>query len=179
MAIKEKVLADFVTEVQNPEPDSVWKIYVDGSSTRQGSGISILLISPQEEWVQLSVRLEYRATNNEVEYEALITDLQAARHVGAGKVLIYSDSQLAAQQLTGAFEISNTQLKLYAEAFEKLKASFQEVVIQKIPRAENQAADELAKLASSLSPIVITQPIKQVSFVAHVDQIEGLTFSSD
>ncbi|XP_042404964.1 uncharacterized protein LOC121995243 [Zingiber officinale] len=177
--IKAQSLADFVTEVHNPEPESLWKVFVDGSSTRLGSGIGILLISPQEERVQLSVRLDYRATNNEAEYEALIAGLQAARHVGASRVMIYSDSQLAAQQLSGTFEINNARLKLYTEAFEKLKANFSDVVIQKIPRAENQAADELAKLASSISPIVIQQSIEQVSLVARIDRMEGLTFPSN
>ncbi|XP_042396478.1 uncharacterized protein LOC121986585 [Zingiber officinale] len=178
-AIKAQALADFITEVQNPEPEAVWKIYMDGSSTQQGSGIGILLISPQEERMQLSIRMDYRATNNEVEYEALIADLQVARCVGAIKVLIHSNSQLATQQLTGTFEISSARLKLYAEAFEKLKANFQEVLIHKISWSENQAADELAKLASSLSPIVISQPIEQVSLVAHIDRMEGLSFPSD
>ncbi|XP_042425763.1 uncharacterized protein LOC122013569 [Zingiber officinale] len=82
-------------------------------------GIDILLISPQEERMHLSVRLDYRATNNEAGYEALIA---------------------------GAFEINNARLKLYAEAFEKLKVNFDEVSLQKLPRADNQAADELAKL---------------------------------
>ncbi|XP_042410036.1 uncharacterized protein LOC121999416 [Zingiber officinale] len=67
-------------------------------------------------------RLDYRVTNNEAKYEALIAGLQAARHVVASKVFIHSDSQLAAQQLSGAFEISNVRLKLYAGAFEKLKS---------------------------------------------------------
>ena len=96
-AIKAQSLADFVTEVQKPEPEAMWKIFVDGLSTRLGSGIGVLLLSPQEERMHLSVRLDYRATNNEVEYEALIAGLQAARHVGAGRVRLHSDSQLAAQ----------------------------------------------------------------------------------
>ncbi|XP_042396690.1 uncharacterized protein LOC121986819 [Zingiber officinale] len=152
---------------------------MEGSSTRQGSGIGLILISPREDWMQLSTLLDYRATNNEVEYKALIAGLQAARHVGADKVLIHSDSQLVAQQLSGAFEISSTRLKLYAEAFEKLKVNFQEVVIQKIPRSKNQAADELAKFASSLTSIVIGQPIEQVSLVAHIDRMEEITFPND
>ncbi|XP_042400229.1 uncharacterized protein LOC121990029 [Zingiber officinale] len=178
-AIKAQSLADFITEVQDPEPEATWKVYVDGSFTRQGSGIDVLLISPHGERIHLSVRLDYRATNNEAEYEALIAGLQAARHVGASKVLIHSDSQLAAQQLSGAFEISNVGLKLYAGAFEKLKVSFQAVLVQKIPRADNQAADELAKLAILISPIVIQQPIEQVSLVSHIDRMEGLTFPND
>ena len=56
---------------------------MDGSYTRQDSRIGILLISPRENRIQLSVRLNYRATNNEAEYEALIASLQAAKHVGA------------------------------------------------------------------------------------------------
>ena len=111
----------------------MWRIYVDGSSTRLGSGIGILLLSPQGELMHLSVWLDYRVTNNEAEYEALIAGLQAARHVGASRVVIHSDSQLAAQQLMGAFEINNARLRLYAEAFEKLKTGFTEVVVQKIP----------------------------------------------
>ncbi|XP_042401198.1 uncharacterized protein LOC121991255 [Zingiber officinale] len=178
-AIKAQSLADFVTEVQDPEPEVTWKVYVDGSSTQQGSGVGILLISPKEVRMQLSIRLEYRATNNEVEYEALIAWLQAARHVGAIRVLIHSDSQLVTQQLSGTFEINSARLRLYADAFEKLKANFQEVVIKKVPRAENQAADELAKLASSILSIIIQQPIDQVSLVAHIDRMEGLTFPSD
>ncbi|XP_042444034.1 uncharacterized protein LOC122029153 [Zingiber officinale] len=39
MTIKAQSLADFVTEVHNLEPEAIWKIYVDGSSTRQGSGV--------------------------------------------------------------------------------------------------------------------------------------------
>ncbi|XP_042387010.1 uncharacterized protein LOC121978780 [Zingiber officinale] len=178
-AIKAQSLTDFVIEVPDPEPEATWRVYVDRSSTRQGSEIGVMLISPHGEWMHLSVRLDYRATNNEAEYEALIVGLQAARHMGASKVLIHSDSQLAAQQLSGTFEINNVRLKLYAGAFEKLKASFREVLIQKIPQAENQSADELAKLASSISPIVIQQSIEQVSLVAHIDRMEGLTFLND
>ncbi|XP_042472143.1 uncharacterized protein LOC122054774 [Zingiber officinale] len=150
-AIKAQSLADFVTEVQNPEPEATWRVYVDGSATRQGSGIDLLLISPQEERMHLSVRLDYRSTNNETEYE----------------------------QLLGTFEINNTWLKLYAEAFDKLKTNFGEVVILKIHRAENQATNELAKLASSITPIVTQQSIEQVSLVAHIDRMEGLAFPSD
>ncbi|XP_042460586.1 uncharacterized protein LOC122044113 [Zingiber officinale] len=178
-AIKAQALADFVTEVQSPEPETAWKIYVDGSSARQGSGIDILLISPREDRIQLSIRLDYRATNNEAEYEALIAGLQVARHVGATKVLLHSDSQLAAQQLNGMFEINSARLRLYAEAFERLKGSFQEVVIQKIPRSENQVADELAKLASVVISIVASGPIEQVSLVAHVDRTGGILLPED
>ncbi|XP_042400764.1 uncharacterized protein LOC121990755 [Zingiber officinale] len=178
-AIRAQALADFITEVPDPEPESSWRVYVDGSSARSSSGIGILLISPKEDRMHLSIRLDYRATNNEAEYEALIDGLQAARHVGATKVLLHLDLQLAAQQLNGTFEINSARLRLYADAFEKLKANFQEVVIYKIPRSENQAVDELAKLASAMTPIIATSPIERVYLVAHVDQSRGIPFLED
>ncbi|XP_042467184.1 uncharacterized protein LOC122050335 [Zingiber officinale] len=178
-AIRAQALADFITEVLDPEPESTWRVYVDGSSARPGSGIGILLISLKEDRMHLSIRLEYRATNNEAEYEALIADLQAARHVGATKVLLHSDSQLAAQQLNRTFEINSARLRLYADAFKKLKANFQEVVIYKIPRSENQATDELAKLASAMTPIITTSPIEQVSLMAHVDRSGEIPLPKD
>ena len=109
-AIKAQALANFIIEVQGPKEENIRKVYVDGSYTRQGSGIGVLLISPREDRLKLSIRLNYRATNNEAEYEVLIAGLQAARHIGAARVLIYSDSQLAAQQLSGNFEINNDRL---------------------------------------------------------------------
>ena len=70
---------------------------MDGSANHQGSGVGVLVISPQGDILQLAVRLNFRATNNEAEYEALLAGLPAARHVGAARVIIYSDSQLVTQ----------------------------------------------------------------------------------
>ena len=123
--------------------------------------------------------MNYRATNNEAEYEALIAGLQAARHIGAVRVLIYSDSQLAAQQLSGNFEINNDRLKLYAEAFDKLKSQFQEVNIQKIPRSENQVADELAKLASAIVPWSLDRSVEQTLLVSCIERQADVEIQGD
>lgn len=74
--------------------------------------------------MQLSIGLNYWATKNEAEYKTLIVGLQVAQHVGAARVLIYSNSQLVAQQLSNNFKINNEWLKLYTETFEKLRAEF-------------------------------------------------------
>ncbi|XP_074574071.1 uncharacterized protein LOC141830566 [Curcuma longa] len=111
------------------------------------------------------------ATNNEAEYEAVLAGLQAARHLGALRVIIHSDSQLVDQQTKGTFEVHNDCLKRYAKAVEKLKSEFQEVMLQKIPRADNQRADDLAKLASSLSTWELEEPTIQELLIAQVDQM--------
>ncbi|XP_074556562.1 uncharacterized protein LOC141812469 [Curcuma longa] len=146
--------------------------YVDGSSNRQGSGVGVVLISPQEEEIRLSIRLSFRASasNNEAEYEAVLAGLQAAKRMGAARVQLHSDSQLVAQQVEGGYGIHNDRLRRYAEAFAKIKAEFMEVTLLKIPRTENGKADELARLASSITEWHQEGPITQVSFIAQIDQ---------
>ncbi|XP_074562424.1 uncharacterized protein LOC141818926 [Curcuma longa] len=148
-AIKAQALADFLTEVPEGEPEQTWKVYVDDSSNRQGSGVGVVLISPQEE-IRLSIRLSFRASNNEAEYVAVLTGLQAAKRMGAAQVHLYSDSQLVVQQVEGNYEVRNDRLRRYAETFTKLKADFKEVSLLKIPRNENAKADELVRLTSSM-----------------------------
>lgn len=71
--------------------------------------------------------------------------------MGAIDFIIHSDSQLAAQQLVGAYETKNDRLYRYTQAYVKLKIEFREVVLQKVPREENRKVDELAWMTSTLS----------------------------
>ena len=49
-----------------------WKVYVDGAANQKGSGMRLVLISPEKLIVEKSLRLGFPATNNETEYEALL-----------------------------------------------------------------------------------------------------------
>ncbi|XP_042387871.1 uncharacterized protein LOC121979972 [Zingiber officinale] len=168
-AIKAQALADFLTEVHQTNSEETWKIYVDGSANHQGSGVGVLVISPQGDILQLAVRLNFRVMNNEAEYEALLAGLQAARHVGVARVIIYSDSQLVTQQVTDNFMINCDKLQVYQEAYEKMKGEFTEVTVTKIPRSENERADELAKMASSLTTWVLDRSMAQTFLIAQID----------
>ncbi|XP_042410245.1 uncharacterized protein LOC121999660 [Zingiber officinale] len=168
-AIKAQALADFLTKIHQTSSEETWKVYVDGSTTHQRSGVGILLISPQGDILQLAVRLNFRATNNEAEYEALLAGMQAARHVGAARVIIYSDSQLVTQQVADNFMINCDKLQVYREAYEKMKEEFSKVTVTKIPRAENEKADKLAKMASSLTTWVLDRSTTQTFLIAQID----------
>ncbi|KAL5545737.1 hypothetical protein UlMin_005424 [Ulmus minor] len=85
-SIKGQAVADFISEFtrsdsvltrENPGEDSwtnpVWKLFVDGSTNQEGSGIGIVLESPKQEKVFKALRLEFPVSNNEAEYEALLT----------------------------------------------------------------------------------------------------------
>ena len=48
-----------------------WELYVDGAANQRGSGVVLVLVSPEKITIEKSLRLNFSATNNEVEYEAL------------------------------------------------------------------------------------------------------------
>lgn len=52
------------------------------------------MISSKGVRLEKSLRLGFRASNNEAEYEALISGLKTAQQLGAEKVEIFSDSNL-------------------------------------------------------------------------------------
>ena len=80
--IKYQALADFVTEwteVQLPTLDvthEYWTMYFDGSVMAPGSGAEVVLISPDGSRLRYAIRLNFSASNNTVEYEALINGLR-------------------------------------------------------------------------------------------------------
>ena len=69
-----------------------WVVYIDGSSTKKYGGAGVLLITLEGEELSSSLRLEFRTTNNEAEYEAVIAGLGMALELGAESVEIRSDS---------------------------------------------------------------------------------------
>ncbi|GJS46211.1 reverse transcriptase domain-containing protein [Tanacetum coccineum] len=85
-SIRGKILADFIAK--RPEEDDppvetlaeevtpeLWTLFTDGSSCLEGSGAGLILTSPEGEEFTYALRLEFDASNNEAEYEALIAGL--------------------------------------------------------------------------------------------------------
>ena len=89
IAIKSQALADFVaewTEVQLPTLDithDYWTMYFDRSVMAPGSGAGVVLISSDESRLRYAIRLHFSASNNAVEYEALINGLCITIELGA------------------------------------------------------------------------------------------------
>jgi ribonuclease HI len=51
--------------------------------------------------IDLSVRLEFSCTNNQVEYESLLHGLEYLRDLGARDINVFGDSNLIMQQIRG------------------------------------------------------------------------------
>jgi hypothetical protein len=104
-AIKSQALADFEakwTELQQPTPDAIlkhWKMYFDGSLKLGGAGAGVLFISPDGKQLKYVLQILWQATDNEVEYEALIHGLQVAISLGIKRLHVYGDSAVVVNQV--------------------------------------------------------------------------------
>jgi ribonuclease HI len=138
-----------MSEVEEPEMEWKWVVYVDSSSTRKNGGAEIGLVTPEGEELKGSLRLEFRTTNNEAEYEAVIAGLGLALELEAESVEVQSDSQVIVGHIRGEFEAKGERMKKYLSKVQSMQTSFQKFSISKIPREDNEKADHLARMASA------------------------------
>lgn len=58
------------------EDESIWEIYVDGSSNSHKSGERIIILDPGKTKLCYTLQFGFKASNNEAEYEAIIAGLK-------------------------------------------------------------------------------------------------------
>ncbi|GKB26842.1 reverse transcriptase domain-containing protein [Tanacetum coccineum] len=164
-SIKGQILADFIVERPDEEsPDELiaepeelpepWTLFTDGSSCIDGSGAGLILTNLEGVEFTYAMRFRFEATNNEVEYEALIAGLRIAEQMG------------------------------YLKKVKTLASNFKEFSIKQVPRSENKKADALSKIASTsfahLSKQVLVEELKEKSIhereVLAIVEEEGQTW---
>ncbi|KAL0402484.1 UNVERIFIED_CONTAM: hypothetical protein Slati_4278300 [Sesamum latifolium] len=111
-----------------------WLFHVDGSSTIQGSGVGIVITSPQGENLEFAIKFGFKASNNEAEYEALIIGMKMAHEAGARHLIAYSDSQLIVKQVEGTYKAKEKNMIQYLQQIAELKTSFDCFQLIQIPR---------------------------------------------
>ena len=77
-----------------PQEPLYWKVYVDGAMNQRGSGVGLVLVSPEKLTIEKSLRLDFSATNNEAEYEALLEGMSMVQRMGGRAIKMFSDSRL-------------------------------------------------------------------------------------
>jgi ribonuclease HI len=154
-AIKSQVLADFVaerTETRTLPPLSYaqyWMMYFDGSILSTGEGAGIIFISPSGDRLRYAIRLHFPASNNMAEYEALIHGLRIAFDLGTRSLYVRGDSRLVIDQVMIDATCRNNKMVAYCDEVRKLKERLDDIELHHVLWHDNEAADFLAKLASS------------------------------
>ncbi|XP_075655042.1 uncharacterized protein LOC142625237 [Castanea sativa] len=109
--VKGQVLEDFIAEFSLRAKSMTgvvevrpWRVFMDGASNVAGAGAGIVVITPEDLKLEHLFKLGFRASNNEVEYEALLAGLRVVMDLGAKEVEVYSDSLFMVSQVQGNFE---------------------------------------------------------------------------
>ncbi|XP_075663033.1 uncharacterized protein LOC142632533 [Castanea sativa] len=104
-----------------------WKMYFDGATNQNGSGIGVLLISPKGTHIPFSGRHNFPATNNAIEYEACIIGLQATLGLGVKELEVYGDSALIISRIQKKWKIKEERLMPHHECLQKLASKFSNI----------------------------------------------------
>ena len=145
-AIKRQVLADFVAEFtptleqkdlsettfqENSSEDlGLWKVYVDGASNAKGLGTRVVIIMLDETVIELSIRLDFKASNNEAEYEAVMAELNSTKTLGAKHLVVYCDSLLIASQINGEYMARDERMVAYLLKVQQTMTNFKTVRVE-------------------------------------------------
>ncbi|XP_074374654.1 uncharacterized protein LOC141715068 [Apium graveolens] len=166
--IKAQALAEFVMECtfpevpETPKPQSgeeeasnrdSWTLHVDGSATAKRSGAGLILSSPGGFTIQQAIIFAFKATNNQAEYEALLSGLRLAKSLGVRSLTIYSDFQIVVRQTNGEYIEKDPKLARYQEMVRAILETIPDSTILQINREDNAKADKLSKLVQNTSDL--------------------------
>jgi len=152
-AIKSQALVDFVAEWTDSQlrPAQVqaelWTMYFNGSLMKTGAGVGLLFVSPLSVHMRYVIRIHFNASNNVVEYEALVNGLKIAIELGVRRLDVRGDSQLVIDQVMKASNCHDPKMEAYCKEVHRLEDKFHGLELVHISRCYNEAADELAKIA--------------------------------
>jgi ribonuclease HI len=158
-AIKSQALVDFMVEWrenQLPTPTERpehWVMYFDSSLKLEGAGAGVLLISPTGEQLKYGLRIFWKVSNNEAEYEALLHGLRLTAFLGIKRLLVYGDSAVVINQVNKSWDRNKENMDAYCLEVRKLENKFYGLEFHQVVRDNNVAADILSKLGSTRAEV--------------------------
>ncbi|XP_074342668.1 uncharacterized protein LOC141680303 [Apium graveolens] len=169
MSIKGQALADFLLEFDSAVDDRAlvmlcpphagesleefphpwWILHMDRAVNNGGAGAGIVLVSPEGHHLMSAIHFKFYATNNDVEYEALINGLKIALEMGVRNLIARSDSELVVNQ-------------------------FREVRLECVPREKNSNADALDKMGSQQEVVLLGSILLEIQEIHSIPDIEAM-----
>jgi ribonuclease HI len=156
--MKDQIVADFIVghNIDQNSDESCnlvsihqWKLFFDGSASREGQGVGVVLVSPRGAMFEQSVHLEYFYTNNQaeygVEYEVILSGLQILSSMGIKHVEAFGDSLLVVQQVAGVFQCFNRSLNVYLDKCLEIISLFIDFTMHHISRNKNTVVNDSAQ----------------------------------
>jgi hypothetical protein len=84
--------------------DGWWRMSFDGATRNKGEGVGMWIRPHVGDPKFLSYKLNFKCTNNMVEYEVLLLGLKALKDLQAQRINIKGDSELVINQVQGSYQ---------------------------------------------------------------------------
>ena len=87
-------MVDFIAEFTYPDEDNLtneaerWTIQTNNSSAQKRDGVGVVITAPDGKILKYGVQLKFPATNNEAEYEGILTRLRLKKALGVKNLLV-------------------------------------------------------------------------------------------
>ncbi|RDY02800.1 rnhA, partial [Mucuna pruriens] len=102
---------------------SIWGVELEGS------GAKVILEGSNKVMVKQSLQFEFRASNNQAEYEELLARMKLARELGTQVLTTKSNSQLVTLQVNKEYEAKDPHLMKYWDRARKQAVLFEKFTL--------------------------------------------------
>ncbi|RDX77431.1 hypothetical protein CR513_42446, partial [Mucuna pruriens] len=100
--IKAQALANFITKLaqvgHNSSNGQEWFLSIDGVLNQRGSGACVILEGPDKVLIEQSLQFEFKASNNQAEYEAFLAGIKLAKELEAQVLMAKRNSKIVTGQ---------------------------------------------------------------------------------
>ena len=113
-------------------------LYSDGASRGNPgvSAIAFMILSEDGKSLKKYSKYVGIRTNNQAEYEALISALEFASTLTDQEVTCNTDSELVVKHLNGEYQVRNPKLKILWLRIQELEQRFRRVTFKNVPRTD-------------------------------------------
>ncbi|GJY61268.1 reverse transcriptase domain-containing protein [Tanacetum coccineum] len=124
------------------------RLYLGKETIKEGSGIGIILVSPDEKMHSYATRLKFNAFDHAMGCEALLAGLVTSVNKGMKDLHVFIDSLTLVAQIEGNHTLATKQERKYMEEIMDATALFHRFRITYFPKILNSKAETLTGLAT-------------------------------
>ena len=130
------------------------EVFIDGASRgnpgESGAGV---VINYEDGRKREIINYLGQGTNNQAEYKALLIALGSLKDKKNSEIVIYTDSQLVANQINGLWKVKDLSLKTLFSKARKQIEQFSNLTLKHIKREHNKEADKRANDSIDVSKL--------------------------
>lgn len=135
---------------KDAQDEQTYTLYFDGCSKGNPGVAGAGCVLYDKDNVEVACKCTFvgdRHTNNEAEYQGLITGLKLAMENKVRHLVVKGDSQLVIQQINGDYKCNSSKLAPLLASAKQLTSKFKSITFVHVPRNQNARADELSNFA--------------------------------